>query len=334
MKLRKLCICLFQLCLLTAVFTVNTDNVYASEKNKAPLRIVLNLNDLSQMPKMKEALIHSLIDYTIYPELAGNIDLEASELKTASLNINQPGQQKSAVQLVIRTKRQLSENSLFKGIISTMVEFDVQDLQAPELSFEANGLSRSINAELDPYQYLQVSDNSTDAVALSYVTNYDNQTPGEYFITYTATDSAGNSSSLTEKIFVSSQRYTNYNTDASMIEEMFALINEYRASYNLAPFELAPANAQHALGVRACESQVFLSHDRPDGRHYKSTLNEYGVEYTSPYEVLAYAGTSALDNLNWWKNSPDHNARLLTKTSNTIAIGTCNGLWAAIVYSK
>ena len=49
--------------------------------------------------------------------------------------------------------------------------------------------------------------------------------------------------------------------------------------------------------------------------------------------VSALAAVGASDGLNWWKNSPDHNARLLTRISNKIAIGTCDGLWAAIVYN-
>ena len=333
MKLRKLSILLLQLCILTMVFTINTDSVYASEKKKSHLRIVMNLNDISQMSIVKEALIDTLIDYNMYPELAGNINYEASELKTTSLNLSQSGQQKTAVQLVVKTNRQLSQNKLFKDTISTIVEFDVRDIETPVLMSEQNELQRSINAELDPYQFLQVVDNDPATVILSYTTDYNNQIPGTYSITYTAMDAAGNSSTLTLPIQVSDQAYTNYSTDSTLIDEMYNLINDYRASYGLEPFELAPANAQHALGVRACEAQSFLSHNRPDGRHYKTTLNEYGVVYKSPFEILSYAGTSALDNLNWWKNSPDHNARLLTTKSTKIAIGTCDGLWAAMVYN-
>ena len=333
MSLRKLCIILMQLCLLTMVFTINTDSVYASEKRKSPLRIVMNLNDVSQIPVIKEALINSLIDYNIYPELAGNIDYEASELKIASLNLSKTGNQRTAVQLVIKTYKQLSENSLFKNTISTTVDFEVRDIEAPSITSTKNSYRRSINAELDPYQFIEVTDNNSDEVIVNYATDYNNQVPGEYTIIYTAEDSVGNISTLTLPITVSGQRYTDYCTDDALIEEMFQLINEYRSSKGLYPFELAPVNGKHALGVRACEAFSFLSHDRPDGRHYKTVLDEYGIEYTSPYEILAYAGSSAQDNLNWWKNSPEHNARLLSSTSTTIAIGTCDGLWAAIVYN-
>lgn len=333
MKLRKLSIFILQLCIFTMVFTINTDNIYASEKKKSPLRIVMNLNDFSSVSNAKEALINSLIDYNMYPELAGHINYEASELKTTSLNLSKAGQQRTAVQLVIKTNHQLSENKLFKDIISTTVEFDIRDLESPVITSRKDKLQRSIHAELDPYQLISVTDNSTEEITLNYTTDYNNQIPGDYFITYTATDTAGNFSTLTLPIKVTNQRYTNYTMDSSMIDEMFLLINEYRASYGLEPFELAPANGQHALGVRACEARSFLSHDRPDGRHYKTVLDEYGVEYSSPFEILSFAGTSASDGLNWWKNSPDHNARLLTRISNKIAIGTCDGLWAAIVYN-
>lgn len=333
MKLRKLSIFLLQLCMFTMVFTINTDSVYASEKKKSSLRIVMNLNDFSSVSNAKEALIDSLIDYNMYPELAGHINYEASELKTTSLNLSKTGQQRTAVQLVIKTNHQLSENILFKDTISTIVEFDIRDIESPVITSQKDKLQRSIHAELDPYQFIQVNDNDPSGVTLTYTTDYNNQLPGEYTITYTATDAAGNSSTLTLPVHVSQQKYTGYNQDSEMILEMYTLINEYRASYGLEPFELAPANAQHALGVRACEARSSLSHDRPDGRHYKTALNEYGVEYSSPFEILSFAGTSALDGLNWWKSSSDHNARLLTRISNKIAIGNCDGLWAAIVYN-
>ena len=333
MKLRKLSIFLLQLCMFTMVFTINTDSVYASEKKKSSLRIVMNLNDFSSVSNAKEVLIDSLIDYNMYPELAGHINYEASELKTTSLNLSKAGQQRTAVQLVIKTNHQLSENKLFKDIISTTVEFDIRDLESPVITSRKDKLQRSIHAELDPYQLISVTDNDPAELALTYTTDYDNQTPGIYFITYTATDAAGNSSTLTLPIHVSSQKHTSYSQDSAVINEMHTLINEYRASYGLEPFEFAPTNAHHALGVRACEARSFLSHDRPDGRHYKTALDEYGVEYSSPFEILSFAGTSASDGLNWWKNSPNHNARLLTRISNKIAIGTCDGLWAAIVYN-
>jgi uncharacterized protein YkwD len=237
------------------------------------------------------------------------------------------------VSMVLVVLGKWAENKLFKDTISTIVEFDVRDLESPVITSKKDKLQRSIHAELDPYQFIQVEDNDPAGLSLTYTTDYNNQLPGIYTITYTASDAAGNSSTLTLPVYVSQQKYTGYNQDSAMINEMYTLINEYRASYGLEPFELAPTNAHHALGVRACEARSFLSHDRPDGRHYKTTLNEYGVEYSSPFEILSFAGTSASDGLNWWKNSPDHNARLLTRISNKIAIGNCDGLWAAIVYN-
>ena len=332
--MKKFLILIVQICLLQMHCTFHTQSVQAAEKKSSPLRIIIQVNDLSQMSLVKEALINSLIDYSIYPELLGNIDYASSELKTASLNLSQTGKQKTAVHLKIKTNKQLSETALFKDTLSATVEFEVKDTEAPVITSERNIIHRSINAELNPEQYLTVTDNHKGTVTLNYTTDYNNQIPGEYSITYTAADTAGNTSTLTLPIVVASQRYSDYGKDQQVILEMFNLINEYRASYNLEPYELADINALHALGIRAAEARKFLSHDRPDGRHYKTALDEYGVEYTSPYEILSFAGTTPLDNLNWWKQSPDHNARLLSSSSTKIAIGYCDGLWAAIVYQE
>jgi hypothetical protein len=115
-KVREISMMKMPFCIFTMVFTINTDNIYASEKKKSPLRIVMNLNDFSSVSNAKEALIDSLIDYNMYPELAGHINYEASELKTTSLNLSKAGQQRTAVQLVIKTNHQLSENKLFKEL--------------------------------------------------------------------------------------------------------------------------------------------------------------------------------------------------------------------------
>lgn len=334
MNLRKISLLLIQSCILLFVCTASFEQVHAAEKRNSPLRIVISVNGPYQMTMVKEALINSLIDYNIYPELQGNINFEASELKTASLDLTKIGKQKTAVSLKIKTINPLSENSLFKNTISTTVEFDVRDMNAPELVSEKDCLKRSIHAELDPYQHITVTDNYDQDVQLSYETDYDSQTPGEYTITYIAKDASGNTSTMILPIVVASQKYSNFGTDQHLIFEMLNLINDYRASYGLSPYTLGSANALAAAGVRAAEARVFLSHDRPDGRHYKTAFNEYGVEYSSPYEILSFAGTTPADNLAWWKQSGPHNARLLSRTSTSIAIGYCDGMWAAIVYNE
>lgn len=333
MNFKKLSLLLIQSCLLFMVCTASSEPVHAAEKRNAPMRIVVSVNDLSQMTTIKEALINSLVDYNAYPELVDNINYEASELKTASLDLTQTGTQRTAIYLRIKPNKALSENTLYKNTITTTVDFEVKDMQAPVITSEVNTLRRSINSELDPYQHLSVSDNFDEEVQIQYETDIDLQTAGEYTITYTATDKAGNSSVLSLPIIVASQRYTNYEKDQSYANEMLNLINEYRASYGLEPYRMAPYNAQMAAGVRACEARSYLSHERPDGRHYKTAFNEYGVQYSSPYEILTFAGTTAADGLAWWKQSSSHNAYILSETSTVISIGYCDGLWAAIVYN-
>lgn len=332
MNIKKALFLFIQFCCVLMVYTSHSHPIYAIEKKSTPLRIVMKVNDLNQMSVIKEALINSLIDYNTHPELLGNIDYESSELKAASLNLSKTGKQKTAVQLKVKTNKQLSENKLFKDTLSATVEFDVIDMEAPVMTSSKTVISRSINAELDPYQYLDITDNSNDDVAVEYTTDYNNQEAGEYSITYTATDKAGNTSTLTLPIIVKRQSYTDYETDEILINEMLMLINAYRAEHQLHPYELADVNAQHALGVRAAEARRYLSHQRPNGTHYKTAFDEYGVNYSEPFEILAFAGNSPEDNLEWWKHSKNHNARVLSKTSTKIAIGTCDGLWAAIVY--
>jgi len=334
MNIKKGFLLFVQFCCLLMVYTSHSKTIYAIEKKSTPLRIVIQVNNLNQMPVVKEALINSLIDYNTHPELLGNIDYDSSELKAVSLNLSKTGKQKTAVQLKVKTNKQLSENKLFNNTLSATVEFEVRDTEAPVITSSKDVISRSINAELNPYEHLTVTDNYSDPVTIDYTTDYNNQEAGEYSITYTATDKAGNSSTLTLPIRVKNQVYLDYGTDESQIQEMLNLINDYRAAYQLEPYELADANAQHAIGVRAAEARRFLSHDRPNGTRYRTAFDEYGVNYSNPFEILAHAGNSPLDNLNWWKQSKNHNARLLSSSSNKIAIGYCDGLWAAVVYQN
>ena len=71
MKLRKLSIFLLQLCMFTMVFTINTDSVYASEKKKSSLRIVMNLNDFSSVSNAKEAEIKEALELISHSNVDG-----------------------------------------------------------------------------------------------------------------------------------------------------------------------------------------------------------------------------------------------------------------------
>ena len=76
---------------------------------------------------------------------------------------------------------------------------------------------------------------------------------------------------------------------------MLNLINNARADAGLDPLSLGDENAQAAIGVRASEAAGYVSHKRPDGSHYKTAFDEYGVSYSHPLEILTYAGSTVQD---------------------------------------
>ena len=87
--------------------------------------------------------------------------------------------------------------------------------------------------------------------------------------------------------------------------EIVRLVNTERAEKGLKPL-IADAAIFAAAQVRAEELTHQLSHERPNGEHFYSVLDEFGIEYNGCAENAAYGQRSPAIAFNSWITSPNH----------------------------
>lgn len=111
-----------------------------------------------------------------------------------------------------------------------------------------------------------------------------------------------------------------------------SIINGHRANAGLAPLSIGGPQEQTAAAIRAAEASSYVSHVRPDGRHYRTAFSDQGVSHSNPLEILTYSGSNAAGKVAWWMSSSAHRAILLSPSSTHIALGVSGSMWAGIVY--
>ena len=296
-----------------------------------PIHIVVRVNELEQLEMIKAVLVGRLIDYKLYPELIDNIDFDQSTVTLNNFDINQVGKQEVLVKLVVKTKS-LLENSLFKNTINTTIVIEVIDDVAPTITPVTAMIKTSIGGEVDYLKYVDIKDNTSSNLNISFVSDLDSTVAGEYTVQYIVEDSSKNTTTLTLPIIVKDQSFTDYGTDEDIINAMLKLLNDYRAEKGLNTLELGDTNAQLCAGVRASESTYLLDHVRPDGTSYKTCLDDYDIKRHRSVEILTNAGTTVKDKLNWWKNSSSHNSHILNPLATKVAFGYSGKVWVAILY--
>ncbi len=319
------------------LFTAFLTQPAAAEENEPePVTLTVELEDVNAIHSIKAQLIELKVDETLYPELKENINIEESELILEGLDISKLGIQDVMVHFTMKVNT-LKSDLLFNNVITEKIRIQVVDTTAPTIVLKYEHITMDFEEVLDPMEWIEsILDNSREEMkeVQADMSSLDNTTPGDYQITYTATDVNGNTGKAILNVTVKPKKvaYSNYGTSSDSITAMLNLMNSKRAEAGLNPLSLGDANAQAAIGVRACEAAENVSHTRPDGRHYKTAFDDYGVTYSSPYEILTYSGSTVQDKFDWWMSSSSHRADILRASSTKVAIGYCGKMWAAIVY--
>ena len=302
--------------------------------------IQLEINDLNAADKIKAALLQEA-DLSPLNEsstlASATSDLSNAEIKIDQVDLSKLGKQDVMVHLTLNNGAE--QNTLLQSTMSREVTLEITDTTAPVITLKYDQIRLEYEEEWNPLDWVEsVSDNSMEAMNpdLLYVENYvDVSESGEYECYFSIADSSGNVGLATLGVEVKEkpQPKSQGVVAGDAITSMLNLINNARAEAGLSPLSLGDANAQAAIGVRASEAAGYVSHTRPDGSHYKTAFDEYGVSYSSPLEILTYAGSSVQDKFNWWMNSTGHRNIILSASSTKIAIGYSGKMWAAIVYN-
>ncbi len=103
--------------------------------------------------------------------------------------------------------------------------------------------------------------------------------------------------------------------DLTASEEMFGLLNAYRQSNGL-PACSKDSSLDASARTRALECAYYFSHTRPNGN---SCFSVYPGSYSSLGENIASGYNDAASVMEGWKNSPTHNANMLTAEYNYAA---------------
>ena len=268
--------------------------------------------------------------------MAPAADLTNAEIKIDQLDLSKIGQQDVMVHLTLNNTA--AQNSLLQTTLSREVTLDIQDTTAPVIELKYPHIRLEYEEEWNPLDWVEsVSDNSLESLDIQqlWVENYvDASQSGEYEVYFSIADASGNVGSATLGVQVKEKPKPKSSgvVAGDAITSMLNLINIARADAGLDPLSLGDESAQAAIGVRASEAAGYVSHKRPDGSHYKTAFDEYGVSYSHPLEILTYAGSTVQDKFNWWMNSSGHRSIILSSSSTKIAIGYSGKMWAAIAY--
>ncbi|MGE4485048.1 MAG: CAP domain-containing protein [Oscillospiraceae bacterium] len=102
--------------------------------------------------------------------------------------------------------------------------------------------------------------------------------------------------------------------------EVIRLINIERADKGLCELQEMPAlNAPADL--RAEESAVSFSHTRPNGESCSTVYSDYGLNYKSAGENLAYGYSTPAALVAAWMASDSHRANILSEAFSYVAVG-------------
>ncbi|MCL2053935.1 MAG: CAP domain-containing protein [Oscillospiraceae bacterium] len=110
-------------------------------------------------------------------------------------------------------------------------------------------------------------------------------------------------------------------TAESYGEEMLKLINAERKKEEASPLSLDETLCK-AANIRAEEIARSFSHQRPDGKEFKTVLTEVGIE-TSLHigENISAGSSTAKDTFERWMKSPGHKRNILTADYKKVGIG-------------
>lgn len=331
--------------LLLTIFTPQHE-VHAISKDTKQAKVVvyeLEMNS-ANYDTIKKDILNKQEKYILNPErLPLDLDLSEVVLSNADVTSFKPQMVKAIVNVYTSSKtgKQIVEQ------IEEQIHVHFVDNQAPTITLKDDSIKFVEGTHFDASSYVdKVTDNSFTPIDLKIDHLVNQNIPGEYEVTYTAIDASNNQTSKTMSVTVTkkpvvvkqvsrpyyAQSYVSSEVSGDRIYSTLNIINQERASRGLAPLSLAPALEQQAAGTRAAEAARYLSHTRPDGRHYKTAFTDLGVSHRNPIEVLTYAGGTPSSSVAWWMSSSGHRAAIMNPYATTIALGISGSMYAGIVY--
>ena len=120
---------------------------------------------------------------------------------------------------------------------------------------------------------------------------------------------------------------TNCSADTSIDDEereFLRLINNYRADNHLPPLVLSESltRASSWKSQDMAANNYFAHNDTPSGREWVQRLRDCGYEFNAWMgENIAAGNDTAAATFEQWRNSPGHNANMLSENFNAIGIG-------------
>lgn len=307
------------------------DFVYEVEIAKSP--------DFS---KIKADILAKDINYIAFPEKLDN-DIKLSEIIESDVDYTRKDVQSVNfnIQRFVESK---SEKTKIDEVLGK-VKLQFVDTTTPTITLSKKSISLEVGSKLDENDYIKsVSDNSFEDVDISIENKVNLKKAGDYEIIYTATDSSSNTVSEVLKVSVkdkpkpkvvrASSASTTYTAKPSSNDIYGALnmINAHRIAAGLHPLKMGGSGELAAASIRAQEAAGYVSHNRPNGRSYKTAFTDLGLYHSNVIEVLTYSGRSAADKVNWWMRSSVHRRVLMRSNITHIALGTSGNMWVGIVY--
>jgi Uncharacterized protein with SCP/PR1 domains len=299
----------------------------------------IEIYDVEAMQRLLEEIVLSNPLYQLNNKSIEEVrnDIEKATITYHGLDMNALGVQDVVIEIVF------DSSTTVVGIkaesIRTNIKIEFIDTIAPVIELTGNDVWVNIGVDFDGNDIIKkVTDNSRKKVTkIDILGTVDTNTEGLYEVVIIAQDASGNTRE--EKVlvhvvsFMPKTRMASSSSNIEDFEYFVSLVNAERAKYGIAPLQLGDENAQKAAMLRAAEAKEAVSHDRPNGTRYFTALDEYGVSYSLASEVLTFAGSSVYAKFSWFMSSPNHRAILLDPQFEYIAVGNCDGMWAALPYN-
>lgn len=108
--------------------------------------------------------------------------------------------------------------------------------------------------------------------------------------------------------------------DAKAADEIFNLLNEYRAEKGIAKLKKGDVAHQQGANIRGYEAAYKFSHTRPNGKSCYTAVSTESNSYYVAGENLVQGQSSAAHAVELWKNSPGHNANMLRESFDSVCI--------------
>lgn len=120
------------------------------------------------------------------------------------------------------------------------------------------------------------------------------------------------------------------------IAKLFALVNNERVRNGIAALTYDEA-LEMCANVRSVEIKSLFSHTRPNGQRCFTVLDEYGYDYSTAGENIAYGQESAVEVFEAWMNSEGHRENILSPSFTRIGMSCYESgtlYWAQMFASK